>query len=242
MKVEYYHFGSQCPLSHVSIALLEEFSDFFELTTHDITDDPDTAKRMNMYFPSLLVVEGRRYYAPLTRSFLKRLADGEFPEEAPYIVNHGTQKKVGELVALSEDNMHVAGCCTGRKDLSKERFFQEQSSEVYGVLNLEDGKLIGGAEALPSQKVPYPIPKAKDYAFLTCVYPAEELIDAKAAPLSVLEQRLSQTYRKLYAVTAKEGTFPNGDLAWFQRLGYRDEGVVSVEENYATLHLVVKDL
>ncbi len=242
MKVDYYHFGGQCPLSHASIALLKEFSDTFDLTTHDVRNDEAAAKAQNMFYPSLMVVSGRRYFAPLSRAFLKRLAAGEFPKEKPYIVEHGTTEKVGKLAPLSEENIGLAGHCTGRKDLSKMRFLKEQQGEVYGVLNVENGELLGGAEALPSLSVPYPIPKSPRYAFLTCVYPAEEKIDAKAAPLRGLEQELAKRFDKLYAVSANIGTFPNGDLEWFLKQGYKDEGVVAIEEEYATLHLVSKTL
>lgn len=45
-----------------------------------------------------------------------------------------------------------------------------------------------------------------------------------------------------YDITDDKAVFPNGNLKWFQNNGYKDEGLVSIEEDYAKLHVVSKNL
>lgn len=76
------------------------------------------------------------------------------------------------------------------------------------------------------------------FAFLTCLYLSSRDYDYKALPLKALENHL----KKDYAVSDELGVFPNGNLEWFLEQGYADEGILSVEPGYCTLHLVCKSL
>lgn len=95
---------------------------------------------------------------------------------------------------------------------------------------------------MPSTKVPYQIPKDDKYAFLTCVYHSDEEYDYKAYPLSVLENELAKNYQKIFVISDEIGTFPNGPMSWFIKQGYEDLGIVQKIPDYASLHLMVKDL
>ena len=66
--------------------------------------------------------------------------------------------------------------------------------------------------------------------------------DYKSAPLLKLEAHLKQAYEKVYVITDEEGTFPNGDMDFFIRNGYTDDGLVSSENRYCKLHLMSKNL
>ena len=90
--------------------------------------------------------------------------------------------------------------------------------------------------------VPYDIPHSEDAAFITCVYLSDAEYDYKSAPIKALEQYLRKTYTRVFAVTDEKGVFPNGDLAFFTRNGYRDNGVIFEDQAYCKLHLVSKDL
>lgn len=113
----------------------------------------------------------------------------------------------------------------------------------HGFLHTDErGNLLGGAEYLPSMLVPYDIPHSEDAAFITCVYLSDAEYDYKSAPIKALEQYLRKTYARVFAVTDEKGVFPNGDLAFFTRNGYRDNGVIFEDQAYCKLHLVSKDL
>ena len=116
-------------------------------------------------------------------------------------------------------------------------------AEPYGFIHKdESGHLIGGAEYLPSIIVPYDILHDVNTAFITCVYMSDSEWDYKTAPLQALEHYLSGQYKKVIAIADENGIFPNGDLKFFLRNGYRDEGIVYEDINYCSLHLVSKQL
>ena len=107
-------------------------------------------------------------------------------------------------------------------------------------MHLDDNKVVGGAEFVPSPKVPYAVPKEANTAFLTCIYHSSTEWDYKVYPLYALEKKLSNKYNRVIAICDEIGTFPNGNVAWFKMQGYEDLGLISVEEDYCRLHLVEK--
>ena len=38
------------------------------------------------------------------------------------------------------------------------------------------------------------------------------------------------------------GTFPNGDIKFFEKNGYKDMGLVDIEQDYCILHMMCKEL
>ena len=44
------------------LGLLEGYSDRLEINTHDISGDFQTAKEMDVFFPTLTVLDGRKRY------------------------------------------------------------------------------------------------------------------------------------------------------------------------------------
>ena len=79
-------FSYQCPLNDGMLGLLEGYSDRLEINTHYISGDFQTAKEMDVFFPTLTVLDGRkRYYSPFGRAFLELAAAGEYPMKRPYL-------------------------------------------------------------------------------------------------------------------------------------------------------------
>lgn len=109
-------------------------------------------------------------------------------------------------------------------------------------MNLDGDSVVGGVEYIPSLKVPYQIPKGDKIAFLSCVYHSSSEYDYKTYALWALEKRLSEKYDTLVAITDELGTFPNGNLNWFIKNGFKDLGLIHSEANYCNLHLVMKDI
>lgn len=246
MKIDFYYWSCQCPLNHEMLGLLAEYRDRFEIFLHDITGNPELAGRMEMFYPTLTVVEEEyRFYSPLNRAFLDSLQNEVIPCESPYLPQFSAMEKVGEIVPITAENYPIAGACTGRGCPAgcerKIQFLRECGLPVYGFMNLRDGELLGGAEFLPSLLVPYDIPKDDKTAFLTCIYRSDPDYDYKSAPLRALEEFLTGEYERTVVISDEAGVFPNGNLAFFERNGYRDCGIVA-HDHYCTLHLMEKPL
>lgn len=247
MKIEFYYWDMQCPLNGNMLTLLEAYLDAFEIITCNVKYNACVAKEQNMFFPTLTVVDGtKRYFSPITEKFLNCLLHNEYPQEKPHIIHHGSEIYLGGVIPLTQHNMRIAGRCTGR-DCSgycdgKIHLLSEYGLNVFGFINIEGDNLLGGVEYVPSNHVPYHIPKSDDIAFITCAYRSSPMYDYKTAPLNAMERYLRNHYAKMIAITDEIGTFPNGDLEWFLRNGFRDEGVISDEAGYCRLHLVSKDI
>ena len=108
-------------------------------------------------------------------------------------------------------------------------------------MNVSENKLLGGAEFVPSKLVPYDIPKNENTAFITCVYLSNKEYDYKSAPLQALENYLKNNYKKVVVISDEIGVCPNGNLDFFLKNNYTDEGVI-FEDSYCKLHLMSKVL
>ena len=246
MKLDFYYYSYQCPLNDDMIRLLNEYKDRLDICLHDIADDFKTAKELKMFFPTLTVLDNKeRYYSPINRSFLEQAVAGAYPKEDAYMPSLSDKVVTKCIEPLNKNNIDLACDCCGNKTQSnwcqKAKFLLTHMVEPYGFIHKDEfGHLIGGAEYLPSFIVPYDIPHDSKVAFITCVYMSDAQNDYKTAPLQALEQYLRGQYTKVIAITDEKGVFPNGDLAFFVRNGYKDEGIIFEDANYCSLHLVSK--
>lgn len=248
MKIDFYYWNHQCPINNETIMLLNEFKLDFEINYYDISVNHQIAADKKIFSPFLTIFnDSIRWRAPLDRTILEKVKNGEDIVEIPYIIKFGEEKFFGELVELNDSNINLLskGCTMNNCLIScskKKQFLSSKCDDFYGYLHLDNGKVVGGAEYIPSMEVPYNIPRDKETAFLTCIYHSSTEFDYKAYPLKKLEVKLSEKYRSIIAVSGEHGTFPNGNLQWFLNNGYIDNGVISIEENYCKLHLVSKML
>lgn len=245
MKIEFYYWDMQCPVNNKMLKLFEKYSEYFEISLHNIKDDFETSMKQRIFFPTLTVIDDvRRYFSPLTDKFFNDLLNNRYPEEKPFIINHGREVYTGEIFPMTKENIELAGTCTGgncsESSHRKLDFLNNYNLDIFGFVNIKGNALFGGVEYLPSTVVPYNIPKSEDTAFLTCVYKSSEQYDYKTGPFKILEQYLTGTYARVIAIADEVGTFPNGDLKWFIDNGFKDEGVISYEPGYCKLHLVSK--
>lgn len=244
MKVSFYYWGWQCPLHGTMRQLLDSYRDRLDISCTDITGQPQLARDLNLFFPMLTVVNGRRYFSPLRPAFLDALCLGALPEEQPYRPHLGTRVETGQLEPITKDNIALAAQCTGDPGCSgcreKAAWLAAQGVELFGFVNRRESRLLGGAEYLPSVLVPYDIPKAPDIAFLTCVHGSDPTADYKSGPLAALENFLRRDYRRIVVISDELGVFPNGNLDFFLRNHYRDMGLVREEPGYCRLHLMEK--
>lgn len=248
MQLDFYHWSYQCPINHEMINLLSLYKEQIDIKIHDISFQPELAEEKRMFFPTLTIVnKERRYFSPLKKSFMESLCRNEFPVETPYIPVLGTTERVGKIVPLTADNYYLAEKCTGlcsqENCQKKQVFLRENSPGICGFLNLDEAdELLGGVEFLPSLLVPYAIHKDTKTAFITCIYLSDDKYDYKSAPLRKLEEYLSSTFDRILVISDENSVFPNGNKAFFEKNGYSDNGVISHEEGYCTLHLMSKSL
>lgn len=248
MKLDFYYYSYQCPLNDNMLWLLDAYKDKLDIRYHDIANDFDSAKKWKIFFPTLTVLDDqKRYYSPICKTFLERAASGEYPEEKPFLPVLSDKVITKHIEPLTVNNIELACSCCGNKTqgncCKKARFLMTHMAAPYGFIHKnEDGRLIGGAEYLPSAIVPYDIPHDRETAFITCVYLSDSEYDYKSAPLRALERCLRGQYTRVIAVTDENGVFPNGDLRFFMRNGYKDEGIIFEDAGYCSLHLVSKQL
>lgn len=246
MKLDFYYFSYQCPLNDNMLQLLDEYRDKIEIHLHDIANNCSLAAKMNIFFPTLTMLDGeKRYYSPLKKSFLELVSKGIYPEESPFLPTI-SELTVAEIIEpLKIQNIEVACACCGNKTenncLKKQEFLKKYKQDVYGFIHKDmKGNLIGGAEYLPAEFIPYNIPHDKNTAFITCVYMSDSEFDYKSAPLKALEEYLKKDYEKIIAISDENGIFPNGNLKFFINNGYQDEGIIFTDTKYCRLHLVSK--
>lgn len=247
MQLDFYYWSYQCPLNGQMLALLDQYKQHIKINIHDITTNERTAKAENIFFPTLTVLNKQyRYFHPITMPFLDQLKAGLVPAKKPYVPDLGVNIYQGDIVPITRDNCILAGNCTGKNNYpyckDKAKFLAQEGLDIYGFMNVESNRLLGGAEYMPSKQVPYPIPKDELMAFITCVYLSDSEFDYKTPALKALEAYLKKKYAKVLGISDEQGVFPNGDLNFFLRNGYTDEGVISEEKDYCRLHLVSKRL
>lgn len=248
MKLDFYYWSFQCPLNNEMIKLLKEYEGQLDISYHDISKNPELAEEMNMFFPTLTVINNRyRYFSPIRKGFLDSLCSGEIPIEKPYKPQIGTKEKNILIKPIVKETFLIASQCTGKKCIEncdkKIEFLKSKDFVLYGYINIDSSnRLLGGVEYMPSLLVPYKIPKDDKTVFLTCVYLSDNNFDYKSGPLKELENYLKLTYNKVVVVSDESGVFPNGDLKFFINNGYEDMGIISRENDYCTLHLLCKQL
>ena len=246
LDLKFFYFGNQCPHNCYLLARIKTIAwrERAKLHLFDVTDDPETCRKFEIFSPNMLIVNDRyRLHGPFTHERVEALLQDEDAEPRAYSVSQGDNVVRGELTPVtSESIISTSATCVGTEDEGLCRGKSEWVEEVLRKSNLKHlgyvhslgGKCVGGAEFLPSQNVPYPIPdKREDNAFLTCSYLSDPEFDYKTHPLEQLAKDLKEWgFRTLSAVASVDGAFPNGPLQWFEKRGFQDKSVLLTE----TLH------
>lgn len=142
MKLDFYYWSYQCPLNNAMLKLLQEYKDKLDIIYHDISQNFELAQEMNMFFPTLTVINDKhRYFSPVRRNFLDSLCRGQIPKEKPYKPTLGTIEKNVIIKPIKKDNFLIASKCTGQKSLEnckkKIEFLEEQNHLSYGYINIK---------------------------------------------------------------------------------------------------------
>lgn len=253
VNIDFYYWGDQCPHNSRMRHLLSSLdSSEYHVNFYDITDDYQTAKKLNIFSPTLMIFNDElRWNGPITIDIIKKISKGDIPIAQPYHIEVSNNLIVGSTKLLTEETVvdTCTPCLAGKEycyDKSKwiKKIKEDFGINHLGILHYWKKKCVGGAEYVPSLIVPYPIPKGKDSAFLTCLYLSDENADYKGYPLKILEAELLKFgYKTLVAIVSDKVVFPNGTLKWFMDRGYVDLGELYYEErDFARMHLVKKYL
>ncbi|MBT9166009.1 MAG: hypothetical protein DDT25_00673 [Chloroflexi bacterium] len=252
-NLKFFHFGVQCPHNSHLISLIQRVSKSTGASAliYDISNREDICLQYNIYSPTLLLVNDTiRWNGPFSEKDLLKLLQDVNVKRQPYIVNQSTNRVKGKLVPITAESVEescVPCFGTDQKHLCNEKrdwvmmMLARAKTEQLGFLHFYRGKCVGGAEFLPSDLIPYPIPgKAERVAFLTCVFLSDENKDYKSYPLQALTEHLrGRGFKSLLAIASEDVVFPNGPLWWFLAEGFVDRGEVFYEsQDQARMHLV----
>lgn len=246
MKIDFYYWGSMCPISAEILDVINRYKSKVNTNTYEISNDLSACKNKKIYFPFLTIINDiNRYYRPINDKFMEELASGIIPVEKPYIPKLGTESVTKTIKAITKENYNIASQCTSRVNClgceMKIKMYDSINEGIYGFMNVNGNSLLGGVEFVPSNLVPYDIPRIGETVFITCIYLSNEDYDYKSAPLMALEDYLKNKYKKVLVISDEIGIFPNGNLDFFLKNNYKDEAIV-FEDDYCKLHLMSKIL
>jgi len=256
MNLKFFYFGNQCPHNCYLLARIKTFAwrERVPLHLHDLLDDPRLAAEHRIFSPTMLLVNDKhRWHGPFSNEMVQAMLDDDV-EPVGYTVDQSENIVEGSLAPIDAESILTTGTtCAGADDEGLCRGKSEWVREVMsshalkhlGYVHTRDGKCVGGAEFLPSDVVPYPIPdKRSENVFLTCSYLSDEKNDFRTHPLKRLIADLkSWGYDTLSVAASKDVVFPNGPMRWFEKKGFADKGVLVTEDlhmaeiHYMQLHL-----
>jgi len=254
--LKFFYFGNQCPHNCYLLARVKTyaFRERVRLHLFDLSEDPRPAAEYRIFSPTMLLANDEyRWHGPFTSEFITSLLEGEV-EPSGQTVNQSEIVVRGELSAVDHKSvLSTSNTCAGSSD---EGLCRGKSEWVHGILESHGlsnlgyihkygGKCVGGAELLPSEVVPYPIPdKSKKNAYLTCSYLSDDKHDYKTHPLEALRDNLRYAgFATLSVAASKDVAFPNGPSWWFEKKGFVDKGMLINEDlQNAEIHYLQLDL
>lgn len=246
-------FGGQCPWAGWQEAQVRQAARATggRARVVDVARHPDWARKNGLFFPFMVLVDGRApRLSPLRAEDLVAAARSAPPAERPWVApapprpEAGTSdvrpmvpgSEVADACALcfpSEAGADLAadmdaGMAAGIR--AKQRWLGRLSADPpFGFVAYEAGCPVAAAEFLPIGAVPYPLPhRPHRSTFLTCVYGGPDRRaaggrDYRGAALSGLVEHLAGLgYQSLLAVAGRRSPYPNGPVPFFAARGFRE--------------------
>ena len=249
--LKFFYFGYQCPHNAYLLARIKTIAwqERAKLHLFDVSNDEETCKNYSIFSPTMVIVNDKyRWHGPFSKETILEMLEDEGVEPVAQAISQSEDVVRGNLVPITPDsvlqtcvpciNVEDKGLCMGKSEWVRDMIGATGLKNL-GYLHFHEGKCVGGAEFLPSIRVPYPIPdKREDNAFLTCSYISNEIKDFRAYPLERLIVDLRSSGFKTLSVAASEKVvFPNGPMAWFTRKGFEDKGILHEERMHgAKIH------
>ena len=247
-SLRFLYFGYQCPHNTYLLARIKTLAwkESVPLHIDDVTGDPGKCEEYRIFSPTTLIVnDSLRWLGPFSREeVLAMLYDEELPpRERGALADEPVVE--GELAPITPESVlstcapclmsDDVGLCRGKAEWTQ-TILGETGADHLGYLHFEDGTCVGGAEYLPSTRIPYPIPdKRNTNAFLTCSFRSDAEKDYMSFPLRKLVDELGASgYDTLSAVCSTNTAFPNGPADWFERMGFERRETLAHEELHDT--------
>lgn len=247
-SLKFFYLGYQCPHNTYLLARIKTIAwkELVPLHIFDVTKDAETCAEQRIFTPTTLLVNDKhRWLGPFSReTVLALLYDEEVPPIEP-LRRQSNRVYEGELVSVDSNSVLSTcrpclqsddiGLCRGKCEWIESTLRGSGASHL-GYLHFRDGECVGGAEYLPSLRIPYPIPdKREGNAFLTCLFKTNAELDFMSHPLKRLVQDLGRFgFDTLSVVASTDTAFPNGPCDWFERTGFEDRGLLSRESHPET--------
>jgi hypothetical protein len=223
----------------------------------DVSGRPDLAERYRIFTPFLTLINGvLRVPAPTPAAELVRIAkEGMTP--GPLEPLHLQEKGQAEaVVPLTVSNLKETCrlCVPDPEDIGiREKtawgagIAKRLPGDNLGFCAWQAGRVVGAVEYLPSELVPYPLPrKGAEIAFITCLYSLEDGPDYRQQVLERLLEYLAGTgYREVQVITGKHTPYPNGPQAFFSPYGFirmAELGKIALREGEDEIFLMSRDL
>lgn len=256
-NLRFFYFGNQCPHNAYLLARIKTLAwkESVMLHLHDVTGDEAICSEYRIFSPQMLVVNDKyRIHGPFTTDRILSLMNDDDPGPVEPPLTQGVDVVRGDLVPLTPSTaLSTCDTCAGSPDpglcMGKAEWVGEMMKASgmphLGYIHLVRGRCVGGAECLPSNLVPYPLPDKSDKnAFITCAYASDALFDYKRHPVEMLLGELANLgFERASVAASKEGVFPNGPASWFEGLGFEDAGLLVREEMHgAEVRLMTRRL
>ena len=255
--LKFFYFGYQCPHNAYLLARIKTIAwqERIRLHLFDVSTDEETCRTYNVFSPTMVIVNDKyRWHGPFSKERILEMLEGEGVEPVAQAVSQSDDVVRGDLVPITPDsvlqtcvpciNIEDRGLCMGKSEWVRD-ILRVTGLKNLGYLHFLEGKCVGGAEFLPSKRVPYPVPdKRDDNAFLTCSYISDERKDYRTHPLErLIDELRSSGFRTISVAASEKVVFPNGPLDWFSRKGFVDKGVLYEENMHeATIHYLQLEL
>jgi hypothetical protein len=257
LDLKFFYLGNQCPHNCYLLARIKTLAwqERIPMCLFDIWNDPATCEKYKIFSPTMLIVNERhRLHGPFTAERVLRMLSGDDVEPRAYSVRQSDDIVRGELSPITPESVlgtgatcagaDDAGLCMGKSEWVRE-VLRMTGLKHLGYTHAHNSACVGGAEFLPSELVPYPIPdKRRGNAFLTCSYLSDDKKDYKTHPLEALARDLKAWGFDTVSVAASmDVVFPNGPVSWFERKGFADKGTLITEDlHMAEIHYLQLEL
>jgi hypothetical protein len=253
------HFGVQCPWQPWVVEQVREAAKCLNGSVEvlDVSGKPELAERYQLFTPFLILINYvLRVPAPTPAVELVRIAK-EGIRPAPLEPLRLQEKGLADaVVPLTVSNLKETcrlcvpdptGSGIRKKTAWGAGIIKHLPGEKLGFCAWHGGRVVGAVECLPSELIPYPLPrKESEIAFITCLYSLEEGPDYRQQVLErLLEYLAGTTYREVQVIVGQHTPYPNGPEAFFRPYGFIrmvELGKIALREGEDEVFLLRRDL
>lgn len=227
----YLHFGRQCPYAGLEIGARGAAKLLgLSFKCVDVRDNPELARKYQMFSPGLIVVDDLRLAFPGSAEQVAESIRTRAPLPGKQEYHQLPEEDLDHVEVLGPHNVdRVRDICVPAHlapyRCEKEQWLKSLHLPCLGLVGYMDGQPVVIAETLPRELVPYPVP---DYngLFITCLYGRHDAqLDYRRSLLRMGMPLLKSLGYDHIGIVAGRGTpFPNGPAELLALAGFREAG------------------